>query len=98
VLVLAAGVPEAWVREAPGIRVERLPTCFGALDFAFQASGPDELVARLGGPADPPGGFVLRSPCAAPVREVIVDGHGGRVPPSSPVAVARHVREIRLRH
>ena len=74
-LVIAAGVPEAWVREAPGVRVRGLPTRFGPLDFTLFAEGEDRVRARFGsGFGRPPGGIVLESPFARPLREVVVDG------------------------
>jgi hypothetical protein len=73
-LVLCAGVPEAWVREAPGVRLRGLPTHFGPLDFSLQADGADRLNARFGDRCHPPGGFVLESPFERPLRELRVDG------------------------
>jgi hypothetical protein len=74
VLVVAAGIPEAWVREAPGVRVRGLPTHFGVLDFAIVAEGEARVRARFGGRCRPPGGLVLVSPLPAPLRGVFVDG------------------------
>src|SRR5262249_5218069 len=73
-LVLAAGVPEAWVREAPGVRVRGLPTHFGSLDYTLCADGDDRVRMTLGGTARPPGGFVLVSPLARPLRAALVGG------------------------
>jgi hypothetical protein len=73
-LVLAAGVPEAWLA-APGLRVRGLPTHYGALDLALVATGDGGVRAVFGGRlARPPGGLVLVSPLARPLREAIVDG------------------------
>jgi hypothetical protein len=73
-LVLAAGIPEAWVRESPGVRVRALPTHFGALDYTMCADGDDRVRVLLGGDARPPGGFVITSPIDRPLRAVRVDG------------------------
>ena len=74
-LVVAAGVPEAWLREPPGVRVRGLPTWWGPLDLTLEAPGPDRVRARFGGALrPPPGGLVLESPLARPLREVVVDG------------------------
>jgi hypothetical protein len=73
-LVLAAGVPEAWLA-APGVGIRGLPTHFGPLDLALVASGEGEVrVSVGGGVTDPPGGIVLVSPLARPIREVVVGG------------------------
>ncbi|MFI5245743.1 MAG: hypothetical protein ACHQQR_10985, partial [Gemmatimonadales bacterium] len=72
-LVVAAGVPEAWVRERPGVRVRGLPTHFGRLDFTMCAENGDSVRVTLGG-VHAPGGIVLVSPYARPLREVVVDG------------------------
>jgi len=72
--VLAAGVPEAWLA-APGVRVRGLPTRYGPLDLALAATGDGGVRVVLGGGlARPPGGIVLVSPLARPLREVVVDG------------------------
>ncbi|HZP42448.1 MAG TPA: discoidin domain-containing protein [Candidatus Binatia bacterium] len=68
-LVVAAGIPEPWVREAPGVRVRGLPTRFGALHLAMSADGGDEVRVVLGG-VRPPGGIVIESPSARPLRDV----------------------------
>jgi hypothetical protein len=77
-LVLAAGVPEAWVREAPGVRVRALPTHYGPLDYTLHADARDRVRLTLGGRARPPGGFVVVSPLERPLRGALV---GGRAHP-----------------
>jgi hypothetical protein len=82
-LVLAAGVPEHWVCETPGIRVCGLPTHFGRLDFTMRADGEKRVAVTLGGSVRvPEAGIVIESPYAAPIRSVLVDG--ARVSPSDP--------------
>jgi hypothetical protein len=73
-LVIGAGVPEAWVREAPGVRLRALPTRFGTLDLTMCAPRDDRVDVTLGGSARPPGGIVLASPLGRPLREAVVDG------------------------
>jgi len=74
-LVLAAGVPEAWVREVPGVRVRALPTHFGPLDYTMCAEGVDRVRVTLGGGVRyPAGGIVVESPFDRPLRGVVVDG------------------------
>jgi hypothetical protein len=96
-LVLAAGIPAAWARQAPGVSVRALPTHFGSLDFSMGADG-DDLLVRLGGSARPPGGFVVTSPDVRPLRAVVVDGRP-RVPAAPDrVHLAALAAEVRLRY
>jgi hypothetical protein len=95
-LVLAAGVPEAWVREPPGVRVRALPTRFGALDLSLLADGEDTLRVRFGGACRPPGGFVLVSPLARPLREVAIDGRARPADDPKQVRLAERPAEVTL--
>ncbi len=74
-LVLGAGVPAAWVREAPGIRVHALPTHAGLLDYTMRAEGEDRVRIALGGNLRvPTAGIVIESPLEEPLRRIVVDG------------------------
>jgi hypothetical protein len=74
-LVLGAGVPAAWVREVPGIRVRRLPTHAGPLDYTMYAEGDDRVRVALGGALRcPRAGIVVESPLGQLLRRVAVDG------------------------
>jgi hypothetical protein len=97
-LVLAAGVPEAWLA-APGVRVRGLPTHYGALDLVLVATGDGGVRAVLGGNlARPAGGIVLVSPLERPLREVIVDGRAVALDPREIVQVRDVPAEILLRY
>jgi hypothetical protein len=74
-LVLAAGVPEAWVDTAPGVRVAGLSTHYGTLAYAMRADGPDRVRVELArGLAVPPGGIEIRSPRARRLRAAHLNG------------------------
>jgi hypothetical protein len=73
-LVLLEGAPEAWVREKSGIRIENLPTHFGALDMKARASG-HTLTITLGGKANPPKGLEILWPISGAPGRVAVDGY-----------------------
>jgi hypothetical protein len=95
-LVLAAGIPEEWLAP-PGVRVRRLPTRYGPLDATIVAGGPDAVVLHFPSarPA-PPGGFLVESPRARPLRAAEVDG---RLRPSAdPARIALRAlpEELRL--
>jgi hypothetical protein len=57
-LVLAAGVPEEWIRE--GVSVKGMPTPWGLLDYSLKAEGDSVRLRVGGGLTVPPGGIVFR--------------------------------------
>jgi hypothetical protein len=66
-LVLAAGVPEAWLASREPLRVARLSTWWGPLDYEISRAGPASLRMRVGGGLRvPPGGVVLAPPGVRP--------------------------------
>jgi hypothetical protein len=74
-LVLAAGVPAAWVTSAPGVTVKRLPTHYGILGYTLRAEGGRAVRLRLSGDLTVPAGkIVVRSPFAEPLKGVTVNG------------------------
>lgn len=61
-LVIAAGVPLAWVMEPPGLALRGFSTSFGPLSYTLCGRGQG-LEARIeAGLRVPPGGIVLRAP------------------------------------
>ena len=97
-LVLAAGVPEAWVREPPGVRVHGLPTHFGRLDYTMCADGADRVRVTLAGAVRPPGGIVIVSPLGRPLRGALVDGREHAVPDPQQLSLATLAVEVVLRY
>ncbi len=78
-LVVGAGVPEPWVDEEPGVRIRGLATHFGAVDLTMRAESGDGVRIVFGGTLRrPPGGVVLTSPRARPLREIVVEGRSAR--------------------
>ena len=77
-LVLAAGLPDAWITDPAGVEVLGLPTYHGKLDYTLKsrtAAGRTEVVATVGaGVTVPPGGIVLKSPLTRPIVAVAGDG------------------------
>ena len=73
-LVLLEGVPERWVREKSGIRIENLPTYFGAVDMKARSSD-HQLTVTLGGSANPPKGLEIYWPIHGAPGRVAVDGY-----------------------
>lgn len=73
-LMLAAGVPLAWIDSETGVGVERLRTPYGALSYRLKREGQGYVLTLSPG-AVPPGGFVLRWPeGATPPARVSIDG------------------------
>ncbi len=74
-LVLAAGVPAAWLASPPGVGVKRLPTYYGVLNYTLEPDGDHALRCTLGGDLTvPPGGIVLVPPLPGPLTAVTVNG------------------------
>ncbi|HKA13823.1 MAG TPA: hypothetical protein VKH41_02295 [Myxococcota bacterium] len=75
-LVLAAGVPARWLATGERLRVARLPTWWGPLDYELRRTASGALHARIGGGlSPPPGGVVLAPPGGHPVtvRELPIE-------------------------
>ncbi|HTO93912.1 MAG TPA: discoidin domain-containing protein [Bacteroidota bacterium] len=73
-LVVGAGIPDRWIRDTSGVRVQGLRTYGGELNLSFRPSGK-RVVAELSGTIDPGKCKVLLgSPLAKPVRALSVDG------------------------
>jgi hypothetical protein len=74
-LIVAAGVPRAWLGEGHPVGVKRLPTYFGVLSYTLESDGPDRLRLRLSGDLRmPPGNIVIRPPLDRPLQSVRVNG------------------------
>ena len=92
-LVLAAGIPDAWITDPAGVEVLGLPTYYGNLDYTLKsrstAGGGTEVVATIGaGVSIPEGGIVLNSPLLRPVKTVSGDGRLS-VPGSNEIRIDR---------
>jgi hypothetical protein len=62
-LVLASGMPWAWISEEDGFSVSHLPTRYGPLDFMIRAEGEASIRVSIGDSiALPPGGLTLVPP------------------------------------
>jgi hypothetical protein len=74
-LVLAAGVPAAWLASEAGVGVKRLPTHYGVLSYTLRSEGADAIRVRLSGDVSvPPGGIVIEPPLPRPLKVVTVNG------------------------
>lgn len=74
-LVLAAGLPAAWIINGPGVAIRRLPTHYGVLTYELRHEAPNRLRLRLSGDLSvPPGGIQIRPPLPSPIKSVTVNG------------------------
>jgi hypothetical protein len=74
-LVLAAGLPAAWVMSDSGVTFKRLPTHYGVLHYTLQRAGTAALHLRLWGDLTlPPGNIVVQPPLPQPLTAVSVNG------------------------
>jgi hypothetical protein len=97
-LVVGAGIPAAWVTEAPGVSVRRLSTHYGPLTFTMRAMGDVVRVRFEPGLRVPPGGIVLRSPLDRPIRSATVDGRRVEVPDGAEVRLRTQPTTVELRY
>ena len=85
-LVLAAGMPSAWLEGGRWFGVKGLPTRFGALDFRIKAAGRRALDVEIGGALRmPPGGLFVQPP--VPAGKSIAGASGTRAAVCSGVSV-----------
>lgn len=74
-LVLAAGIPEAWVTSGPGVSVKQLPTYYGPLSYTLRSGEQGTLHLELAaGLTLPEGKIILESPFPRPIRSVTING------------------------
>ncbi len=78
-LVLASGLPWAWVAEGDGFGVSGLMTRFGILEFALRAVGDNRIGFEIGaGIAMPAGGLFIDPPVPTGARIVTACDASGR--------------------
>ena len=78
-LVLAAGIPRAWVETNDGVGAKRLPTRDGVLNFSLRADGAGRTRMQISGEVEARGGLVLDPPLPAPLRQATVNGQPAEI-------------------
>jgi hypothetical protein len=74
-LILAAGLPAAWIIDGPGVAIRRLPTHYGVLTYELRREAPNRLRLRVSGDLSiPPGGIRVRPPLPSPIKALTVNG------------------------
>ncbi len=62
-MVLASGMPWAWIASGDGFAVKGLPTRYGSLDFLIKAGSDESIEVAIGGALTlPPGGLSIAPP------------------------------------
>jgi hypothetical protein len=88
-LVLASGIPWAWISGDPGFAVKGLPTRFGLLDFSISAPNKHCIQVEVGGTlALPPGGISIVPPLPDGKRIVRATGSNGTSPVIDPAGTS----------
>ncbi len=93
-LVVAAGLPESWVRSARGVSVKGLVTPFGPLDLELTAEGNGVRVRVSGLKSLPAGGLVVRPPLSSAPRMATVNGRPATLSPAGEVVVRSLPAEV----
>jgi hypothetical protein len=70
-LVIAAGIPEEWLRE--GVIIKDLPTQFGLISYSSRME-KEQIVIEVSGAANPPGGIILNLPAGLKGTAVFENG------------------------
>jgi hypothetical protein len=73
-LVLAAGVPDAWLG-AQGVGIDKLRTAYGDLTYALRSDKQRLTLTIAGGMTAPPGGLVFPWPYRDAPGATLVNGH-----------------------
>ena len=96
-LVVAAGLPEAWVRSARGVSVKHLGTPWGPLDLALTAEGKGIRVRLSGLKSLPAGGLAVRPPLSSVLRTATVNGRPAPLSPAGEVVVRSLPADVVIR-
>lgn len=97
-LVLAAGIPDAWLRSGGELGVRRMPTRYGELSYSLRRTGARELSMNITGKLrQPPGGIVLQPPLGQPLRGLQVNGRALPDFASGDINIRELPAEVRLR-
>ena len=97
-LVIGAGIPEAWVTESPGVKLERVPTYYGMLSYSMSGTADEVRVRIESGLAMPRGGIIVRSPFVRPIRGVLMNGQPASFTSPDEVIVHRLPADVTLRY
>lgn len=72
--VLCAGIPDAWIKDSAGVRVERFQTYFGDLSYSLHVKGKSVVAEVSGGFDAEHHPLVMKSPLLDTLRSVLING------------------------
>jgi hypothetical protein len=96
-LVVAAGVPDAWLAGGFEPGVASFATAYGPLAYRLCRDGERALVLTIESSIAPPGGIVLRPPLAHPLVGAEVDGRPAERRDATSVTLVRGPATVRFR-
>jgi hypothetical protein len=96
-LVLAAGIPDAWLAGGEIVEVEDLPTAFGTLGYDLRRIDAHTLEFSLRGELRPAGGILLRPPLAGSALSVAFEGAQASLVHGQ-VTLSRSPARVRITH
>jgi len=73
-LTLGLGIDEKWLDRDEGISIESFPTHYGRINYSIVRHGNKLAIEVTGDMEAPAGGYVFRSPLAAPIKAVSING------------------------
>ncbi len=77
-MVLASGMPWAWISEEDGFSVSHLPTRYGPLNFTIHAKCNNIIQVSIDSPLTlPPGGLTIAPPLPPGKRIISIETHQG---------------------
>ncbi len=95
-LVLAAGIPAAWLQSGEPVGVRGLRTPYGELGFRLRLEG-SRLTAEIDGPRRwPPGGVRLVPPLVAPSGRAWIDGIETRLSADGALALVQPAARVEI--
>jgi hypothetical protein len=98
-LVLAAGVPRAWVDSAPGVVVRDLPTWYGPVSYTLRAKAPGVVRMRVEGRLHTaPARIRVVSPYDEPLTGASIDGRELTEVAPDGVTLVKLPAEVELRY
>ncbi len=95
-LVLGAGILEEWVRDPNGVEVKLLPTYYGTLNYKMKMKDENLAVELSGNLRMPAGKIILKSPLAAALKAVTVNGKKSKNFTAGEVVIATVPAKIEL--
>jgi hypothetical protein len=96
--VLCAGIPDAWIKDSAGVRVEKLRTYFGDLSYTLHMKGKSVVAEVSGGFEAERHPLIMKSPLLETPRSVLIDGAAAQRSPAGEVLLTRLPANVEWRY